>query len=385
MDCTLHVSLGYAGDLQLELIQPVAGPSIHREFLDAHGPGLHHVCFAVDDVEAACAAAEAAGVPVLMRGSMMDGEIEFAYVDGSSRGSAVRRAGPDRPADAGVLRRGEERMKDCALVTGAGPGSLGEATARRPAGAGLPGADDDADLRGHRGHAPARALLAGSVAALAAWVGSTTDRLDVLVNNAGIHLDLRSKWSEPQLVDGHEIHWRTNYLGTAQLTRLLLPLLLATADEQGEARVVNVVSKLHDRGRNEWLDGVRHAVRLLGGVRHLQARARARGRRDRAAVRRARAARLLTAPRLGLHPDRRPWPRDGAGAGPAAQAGGAAGAALADVAGRGCPHHGLLRDVGRTPCRAATTGARRWPSRRRTRSTRPPPHGCGRRRRVAMT
>ena len=77
----------------------------------------------------------------------------------------------------------------------------------------------------------------------------------MLVNNAGIHLDLRSKWREPQLVDGHEIHWRTNYLGTAQLTRLLLPLLLATAESQGEARVVNVVSKLHDRGRNAWLDG----------------------------------------------------------------------------------------------------------------------------------
>jgi catechol 2,3-dioxygenase-like lactoylglutathione lyase family enzyme len=83
VDCMLHVSLGYAGDLQLELIQPVSGPSIHREFLDVHGAGLHHVCFAVDDVEVACAAAEAAGVPVLMRGSMMDGEIEFAYIDSS--------------------------------------------------------------------------------------------------------------------------------------------------------------------------------------------------------------------------------------------------------------------------------------------------------------
>ena len=90
---------------------------------------------------------------------------------------------------------------------------------------------------------------------LSEWVASTTDRLDVLVNNAGIHLDLRSKWSEPQLVDGHEIHWRTNYLGTAQLTRLLVPLLLSTAGSAGEARVVNVVSKLHERGRNSWLGG----------------------------------------------------------------------------------------------------------------------------------
>jgi len=92
-----HISLGYAGDLQLELIQPVEGPTIHAEFLAAHGPGLHHVCFEVDDVGAACAAAEAAGVPVLMRGSMMDGEIEFAYVDGSAGGAPyveLARIGP---------------------------------------------------------------------------------------------------------------------------------------------------------------------------------------------------------------------------------------------------------------------------------------------------
>lgn len=107
VELTLHVSLGYAGDLQLELIQPVSGPGVHREFLDTHGPGLHHVCFAVDDVDAACAAAEAAGVPVLMRGSMMDGEIEFAYVDGSSAGAPyveLARIGPEMQAFYDAIR-----------------------------------------------------------------------------------------------------------------------------------------------------------------------------------------------------------------------------------------------------------------------------------------
>ena len=101
VELSLHVSLGYAGDLQLELIQPVSGPGIHREFLHAHGPGLHHVCFEVDDLAAACVAAEAAGLPVLMRGSMMDGEIEFAYVDGSAGGAPyveLARIGPQMRA-----------------------------------------------------------------------------------------------------------------------------------------------------------------------------------------------------------------------------------------------------------------------------------------------
>ncbi len=93
---------------------------------------------------------------------------------------------------------------------------------------------------------------AGSVANFAHWYQQTHgDRLDVLINNAGIHLDLRSEWKSPRLTaDGHEIHWRTNYLGTAQLTQTLLPLLLDTAKQTGDARVVNVVSQLHSKGRN---------------------------------------------------------------------------------------------------------------------------------------
>jgi NAD(P)-dependent dehydrogenase (short-subunit alcohol dehydrogenase family) len=142
-----------------------------------------------------------------------------------------------------------------ALVTGAGPGSLGEATAAQLRARGLRVLTTTRSCPVTADTHPLELASAGSVRALAAWLESATDRLDVLVNNAGIHLDLRSKWSEPQLVDGHETHWRTNYLGTAQLTRLLLPQLLSTAESAGGARVVDVVSKLHARGRNEWLFG----------------------------------------------------------------------------------------------------------------------------------
>jgi len=91
-----------------------------------------------------------------------------------------------------------------------------------------------------------------SVVGFANWYQQThNNRLDVLINNAGIHLDLRSEWKSPHLTaDGYEIHWRTNYLGTFQLTNLLLPLLLQTSQQYGEARVVNVVSQLHSKGRN---------------------------------------------------------------------------------------------------------------------------------------
>jgi NAD(P)-dependent dehydrogenase (short-subunit alcohol dehydrogenase family) len=147
------------------------------------------------------------------------------------------------------------------VVTGASPGSLGFATAAALAEWGarvvvttrtrteealaqLPG-----DVVGH----PLDLAERASVDAFARWLTAHEDRLDVLVNNAGIHLDLRNAWKAPQLVDGHEIHWRTNYLGTVELTDRLLPILLATAARSGQARVVTVVSKLHARGRNEFL------------------------------------------------------------------------------------------------------------------------------------
>jgi NAD(P)-dependent dehydrogenase (short-subunit alcohol dehydrogenase family) len=141
-----------------------------------------------------------------------------------------------------------------AVVTGVGPGSLGEATAAALREHGRVITTRRSGAAGEDFH-PLDLADSASVRAFADWLETATDRLDVLVNNAGVHLDLRRKWHEPQLVDDHEIHWRTNYLGTAHLTRLLLPTLLRTAAGGGEARVVNVVSKLHERGRNEWLDG----------------------------------------------------------------------------------------------------------------------------------
>ena len=161
------------------------------------------------------------------------------------------------------------------IVTGGAPGSIGGETARILASW---GADVVLTTRGDPSSAVRRIQLAlarvpaagrvdghrldladpVSVERFAHWYASNRDgQLDVLVNNAGVHLDLLSKWKEPQLLaDGQEIHWRTNYLGTMHLTMLLLPLLRAAGERTGDARVVNVVSKLHARATNENLGDV---------------------------------------------------------------------------------------------------------------------------------
>jgi len=85
-DFTIHVSMAYLGDMQLELIQPVSGASIYAEYLRDHGGGLHHVCMVPADFEAALAAADQAGIAIAQRGSMAGGAMHFAYVDGAHVG-----------------------------------------------------------------------------------------------------------------------------------------------------------------------------------------------------------------------------------------------------------------------------------------------------------
>jgi NAD(P)-dependent dehydrogenase (short-subunit alcohol dehydrogenase family) len=68
---------------------------------------------------------------------------------------------------------------------------------------------------------------------LAVRILSTHDRLDVLINNAGI-IARERKESE----DGYELTFEVNYLSHFLLTRLLLPLLRDSAP----ARIINVAS-----------------------------------------------------------------------------------------------------------------------------------------------
>ena len=76
------------------------------------------------------------------------------------------------------------------------------------------------------------------VRALAERLAREQERLDVLVNNAGIGTTLPGGGARQESEDGYELRFAVNYLAPFLLTRLLLPTLRQSAP----ARIVNVAS-----------------------------------------------------------------------------------------------------------------------------------------------
>ena len=68
------------GDVQLELIQPLAKESPHREFLQEKGEGIQHIMIAVDDIEKEIKQLADKGCTVLLDIRMPGGR-HGAYID----------------------------------------------------------------------------------------------------------------------------------------------------------------------------------------------------------------------------------------------------------------------------------------------------------------
>lgn len=54
-----------AGDSLVELLEPARPDSPIGRFLEKRGPGIHHVCFAVDDLDDALARCRAVGIRLI--------------------------------------------------------------------------------------------------------------------------------------------------------------------------------------------------------------------------------------------------------------------------------------------------------------------------------
>ena len=80
-DVNVKIALGWHGNLEIELIEPIAGKvDFYREALAADfAPRLHHTGVLVQDWRRLKTDIAARGVPVVLAGEL--GDINFAYVD----------------------------------------------------------------------------------------------------------------------------------------------------------------------------------------------------------------------------------------------------------------------------------------------------------------
>jgi methylmalonyl-CoA/ethylmalonyl-CoA epimerase len=68
---------------QFELIEPLAGPSIHADWLSARGEGFHHLAYVVESVPETTAQMAAASFPAIQTGHSFGADRDgvFAYYD----------------------------------------------------------------------------------------------------------------------------------------------------------------------------------------------------------------------------------------------------------------------------------------------------------------
>lgn len=70
----------HMGQLDVELIEPIDGPSTWKDQLDQHGDSLHHIAFVIKGMQDKIAYLDSKGVPLLQRGEYTGGR--YAYLDG---------------------------------------------------------------------------------------------------------------------------------------------------------------------------------------------------------------------------------------------------------------------------------------------------------------
>lgn len=71
------------GQVSIELIEPIGGPSTWQEFLDAHGEGVHHIAFEIQGMGEKVMYLAGKGVPLIQSGDYTGGR--YAYTDGEPR------------------------------------------------------------------------------------------------------------------------------------------------------------------------------------------------------------------------------------------------------------------------------------------------------------
>jgi methylmalonyl-CoA/ethylmalonyl-CoA epimerase len=71
----------HLGQIDLELIEPIDGPSTWKDQLDQHGESLHHIAFVIKGMREKTAYLDAKGLKLIQSGKYTGGR--YSYVDGT--------------------------------------------------------------------------------------------------------------------------------------------------------------------------------------------------------------------------------------------------------------------------------------------------------------
>ena len=79
-NATAKLAFFQLDNITIELIEPLEGPSTWSEFLEEHGPGIHHIAFNVEKMSHSVPLFEQNGIREVQHGGWGTGE--YAYMDG---------------------------------------------------------------------------------------------------------------------------------------------------------------------------------------------------------------------------------------------------------------------------------------------------------------
>ena len=73
----------HMGQVDIELLEPVDGPSTWKDQLDQHGDSLHHIAFKINGMKEKIAYLDSKGIPLVQRGEYTGGR--YAYMDATAQ------------------------------------------------------------------------------------------------------------------------------------------------------------------------------------------------------------------------------------------------------------------------------------------------------------
>src|SRR5690606_33054607 len=96
-----------AGEGEIELLQPADPESGVARYLEKRGPGIHHLCLEVEDLEGALARLRAAGVELITEEPRYNAEGRaYAFVHPRSTGGVLVELYAQREPDGPMRHRG---------------------------------------------------------------------------------------------------------------------------------------------------------------------------------------------------------------------------------------------------------------------------------------